>query len=192
LRQNPKHQYSNRDGAPVPTNLRSPPEKALDHRIVVTRVKCTSITRNVDVSPKMRIQANDRTKFGRFSKLPDGGVLCLALKSGSLEGDSTVRPPQNMETVMRLGIFALLAASAVGMIAVAADVSTANAQACRKNYYRCDLNRGGRIDPANPNCCWSPLAGPPSTSCPRNFYKCDLNAGGRIDPKHPGCCWNLR
>jgi hypothetical protein len=93
---------------------------------------------------------------------------------------------------MRFGIFGLLAALAVGVIAVAADVSTANAQACRKNYYRCDLNRGGRIDPANPNCCWSPLAGPPSTSCPRNFYKCDLNAGGRVDPRHPGCCWNLR
>src|ERR1700674_2790046 len=72
------------------------------------------------------------------------------------------------------------------------DVSTANAQTCRKNYYRCDLNRDGRIDPANPNCCWSPMAGPPSTSCPRNYYKCDLNAGGRVDPEHPGCCWNLR
>ena len=94
---------------------------------------------------------------------------------------------------MRFRIFGLLAALAVGMItAAAADVSAANAQACRKNYYRCDLNRDGRIDPANPNCCWSPMAGPPSTSCPRNFYKCDLNAGGRIDPEHPGCCWNLR
>ena len=50
---------------------------------------------------------------------------------------------------MRFGILTFLAALAVGMIAVAADVSTANAQACRKNYYRCDLNRGGRIDPAN-------------------------------------------
>jgi hypothetical protein len=93
---------------------------------------------------------------------------------------------------MRFAIFGLLAALAVGMITVAGDVSTASGQACRKNYYRCDLNRGGRIDPANPNCCWSPMAGPPSTSCPRNFYKCDLNAGGRVDPEHPGCCWNLR
>ena len=93
---------------------------------------------------------------------------------------------------MRFGIFGLLAALGIGMITVTGDVSTADAQACRKNYYRCDLNRGGRIDPANPNCCWSPAAGPPSTSCPRKFYKCDLNAGGRLDPAHPGCCWNLR
>jgi hypothetical protein len=54
---------------------------------------------------------------------------------------------------MRFRIFGLLAALAVGMIAAAAaDVSAANAQACRKNYYGCDLNRDGRIDPANPNC----------------------------------------
>ena len=103
-----------------------------------------------------------------------------------------IGPATDGETVMRFGIFGLLAALAVGMITVTGDVSTADAQVCRKNYYRCDLNRGGRIDPANPNCCWSPLAGPPSRSCPRNFYRCDLNAGGRIDPKHPGCCWNLR
>ena len=96
------------------------------------------------------------------------------------------------ETVMRYGIVGALAALAVMLIAMAGDGGTANAQACRKNYYRCDLNRGGRIDPDNPNCCWSPMAGPPSTSCPRNFYKCDLNAGGRVDPEHPGCCWNLR
>ena len=57
---------------------------------------------------------------------------------------------------MRFGIFGLLAALAVGMITVTGDVRTADAQACRKNYYRCDLNRGERIDPANPNCCWSP------------------------------------
>ena len=101
-------------------------------------------------------------------------------------------PATHGETVMRFGIFGLLAALAVGMITVTGDVRTADAQACRKNYYRCDLNRGGRIDPANPNCCWSPAAGPPSASCPRKFYKCDLNAGGRLDPQHPGCCWNLR
>ena len=41
---------------------------------------------------------------------------------------------------MRFGIFGLLAALAVGMITVTGDVSTADAQACRKNYYRCDLN----------------------------------------------------
>jgi hypothetical protein len=86
---------------------------------------------------------------------------------------------------MRFGIFRLLAALVVGMITVAGDVGTGNAQACRKNYYRCDLNRGRRIDPANPNCCWSPMTGRPSTSCPRNFYKCDLKAGGRVDPEHP-------
>jgi len=62
---------------------------------------------------------------------------------------------------MRFGIFGLLAALTMGMITAAGDVGTADARACRKNYYRCDLNRGGRIDPANPNCCWSPAAGPP-------------------------------
>ena len=62
---------------------------------------------------------------------------------------------------MRFGILWLLAALAVVMITVTGYVSTADAQACRKNYYRCDLNRGGRIDPANPNCCWSPARGPP-------------------------------
>ena len=86
----------------------------------------------------------------------------------------------------------VLAALAVGTMTMSVDLSTADAApACRTNYYRCSLNRGGRIDPDNPNCCWSPLAGPPNT-CPRNYYKCDLNRGGRIDPEHPGCCWNLR
>lgn len=67
------------------------------------------------------------------------------------------------------------------------------AQECRTNYYGCDLNRNGRIDPSNPGCCWSPAAGRPSQrSCPPNFYKCDLNRNGRVDPDHPGCCWNLR
>jgi hypothetical protein len=61
---------------------------------------------------------------------------------------------------MRFAIFGLLAALSAGMITLAGDASPANAQACRKNYYRCDLNRDGRIDPANPNCCWSPMAGP--------------------------------
>ena len=55
---------------------------------------------------------------------------------------------------MRFGIFGLLAALAVGMITVT-DISTADAQVCRKNYYRCDLNRGGRIDPEHPGCCWN-------------------------------------
>ena len=93
---------------------------------------------------------------------------------------------------MRIGIFGLLAALAVTMIAVERVNSAANAQACRKNYYRCDLKSGQKIDPANPDCCWSPVAGPPSTSCPRNFYRCDLNAGGRVDPERPGCCWKFR
>ncbi len=35
---------------------------------------------------------------------------------------------------MRFGIFGILAALAVGMITVAGDVGTANAQACRKDY----------------------------------------------------------
>lgn len=81
---------------------------------------------------------------------------------------------------------------AVALIAVAAS-NVAEARECRVNYYKCDLNRGGRIDPDNPGCCWSPAAGKPHvTACPRNFYKCDLNRGGRVDPAHPGCCWNLR
>ena len=33
-----------------------------------------------------------------------------------------------------------------------------------QEYYRCDLNRGGRIDPANPNCCWNPVAAPKASS----------------------------
>ena len=72
--------------------------------------------------------------------------------------------------------------------------SAAEAQECRTNYYRCDLNRGGRVDPTNPGCCWSPAAGRPSREpiCPANFYRCDLNRDGRVDPNHPGCCWNLR
>jgi hypothetical protein len=93
---------------------------------------------------------------------------------------------------MRCGILRVLTALTVGAIAVAAEGGTANAQECRTNYYACSLNRGGRIDPANPGCCWSPAAGRPSNSCAPNFYKCDLNAGGKIDRKHPGCCWNLR
>ena len=75
---------------------------------------------------------------------------------------------------MRFGIFGLLAALAAGMITVAGDASTANAQECRKNYYRCELNRGGRIDPANPNCCWSPAAGPPFHVVPEEFLQVRL------------------
>jgi len=51
---------------------------------------------------------------------------------------------------MRFGILGLLAALAAGMITLAGDASTANAQACRKNYYRCDLNRGGELIPPIP------------------------------------------
>jgi hypothetical protein len=40
---------------------------------------------------------------------------------------------------MRFGIVGLLAALVTGMITVAGDVSRANAQACRKNYYREEL-----------------------------------------------------
>jgi hypothetical protein len=94
---------------------------------------------------------------------------------------------------MRRGIFGVLTALAAALITVAGEGDTANAQECRTNYYRCSLNRDGRIDPANPGCCWSPAAGPPSNRyCAPNFYRCDLNRGGRIDPWHPGCCWNLR
>jgi hypothetical protein len=56
---------------------------------------------------------------------------------------------------MRFGIFGLLAALAAGMITVVGDASTANAQECRKNYYRCDLNAGGRVNPEHPGCCWN-------------------------------------
>lgn len=76
------------------------------------------------------------------------------------------------------------------MIAVLTTKASGASAQCRTNYYRCSLNVGGRIDPENPGCCWSPAAGAPNT-CPRNFYKCDLNAGGKVDPDHPGCCWNL-
>jgi hypothetical protein len=82
-----------------------------------------------------------------------------------------------------------IALAAMAIIASAAQ-GGAFAQECRTNYYPCSLNAGGRIDPGNPGCCWSPAAGPPNV-CPRNFYKCDLNAGGKVDPAHPDCCWNL-
>ncbi|MCB1460843.1 MAG: hypothetical protein KDJ23_13730 [Rhodoblastus sp.] len=42
---------------------------------------------------------------------------------------------------------------AVAIIATAAGV--AEARECRVNYYKCDLNRGGRVDPAHPGCCWN-------------------------------------
>jgi hypothetical protein len=86
-------------------------------------------------------------------------------------------------------------AIAVGILTlILTGLGTADAQECRTNYYRCDLNRGGRVDPSNPGCCWSPVAGRPSRDpvCLPNFYKCDLNRDGRVDPNHPGCCWNLR
>jgi len=89
-----------------------------------------------------------------------------------------------------LGMAGAVAALASVVTAVAG--SAAEARECRKNYYKCSLNRGGRIDPANPDCCWQPLAGPPSRACAPGFYRCDLNAGGRIDPRHPDCCWTGR
>ena len=90
-------------------------------------------------------------------------------------------------------VAATLAAVVIALPAVVitmAGVETANAQ-CRKNYYPCSLNRGGKIDPANPGCCWSPAAGAGNRNlqtCPSGFYKCDLNKDGPIDPKRPGCC----
>ena len=75
---------------------------------------------------------------------------------------------------MRFGILGKLAALAVGMITVTGDVSTADAQVCRKNYYRCDLNRGGKIYPANPNCCWTPPCGPPFQILPEEFLQVRL------------------
>jgi hypothetical protein len=89
---------------------------------------------------------------------------------------------------MKLLIAGAFIAGTLLTVVIPLGGGAANAQACRKNYYPCSLNRGGRIDPANPGCCWSPLAGSPS--CPKGFYECDLNKNGRIDPKHPGCCWN--
>ena len=86
-------------------------------------------------------------------------------------------------------IFTIYIALASGVVTIGMEGATA--QECRTNYYACSLNEGGRIDPANPGCCWSPAAGRPSkAACPPNFYKCDLNAGGKVDPAHPGCCWN--
>lgn len=29
------------------------------------------------------------------------------------------------------------------------------AGSCRRNYYPCSLNKHGRVDPANPGCCWN-------------------------------------
>lgn len=90
-----------------------------------------------------------------------------------------------------VGITGIVAALSVVMVVLAGG--TTEAKECRKNYYKCDLNKDGRIDPANPDCCWQPLAGAPSRDqCAPDFYRCDLNAGGRIDPKHPGCCWSGR
>ncbi|VFU10274.1 exported hypothetical protein [Methylocella tundrae] len=94
---------------------------------------------------------------------------------------------------MRCEIFGVLTTLVAVIITMLGNASAVNAQECRTNYYACSLNEGGRIDPANPGCCWSPAAGRPYKAvCPRNFYKCDLNAGGKVDPDHPGCCWNLR
>jgi hypothetical protein len=87
--------------------------------------------------------------------------------------------------------FAVVLMAGITSVALTGLEGTATAQACRKNYYPCSLNAGGKIDPNNPGCCWQPLAGPPNTSaCPKSFYACDLNKDGRLDPKHPGCCWN--
>ncbi len=89
---------------------------------------------------------------------------------------------------LRAGILGVLTLAIITI----ATVDSADAQTCRKNYYQCNLNAGGRIDPANPGCCWSPLAGRPSTvTCKPNYYRCDLNAGGRLDPFNPGCCLKL-
>ncbi len=84
----------------------------------------------------------------------------------------------------------LMAAMAVAVVAVTAGVAAAG-DACRTNYYRCAMNNGGRLDPANPGCCWNPIAGKGNINlqvCPRNFYKCDLNRDGSLDPTRPGCC----
>jgi diguanylate cyclase (GGDEF)-like protein len=52
----------------------------------------------------------------------------------------------------------LMAAMAMAVVAVTAGVAAAR-DACRTNYYRCAMNNGGRLDPANPGCCWNPIAG---------------------------------
>jgi hypothetical protein len=80
--------------------------------------------------------------------------------------------------------------AAMAVVAVTAGVAAAR-DACRTNYYRCAMNNGGRLDPANPGCCWNPVAGKGNINlqvCPRGFYKCDLNRDGSLDPKRPGCC----
>ena len=88
------------------------------------------------------------------------------------------------------GVCGLVAALVVVVTAVA-GVGAADAQECRRNYYPCSLNRGGKLDPANPGCCWNPAAGKGNINlqrCPSGFYKCDLNRDGKLDPERPGCC----
>jgi len=117
-------------------------------------------------------------------------------RQASRQGAIAMRP--NSFPLHRPGASAKRILGMAGAVAALASVVTAvagspaEARECRKNYYKCSLNRGGRIDPANPDCCWQPLAGPPSRACAPGFYRCDLNAGGRIDPRHPDCCWTGR
>jgi hypothetical protein len=75
---------------------------------------------------------------------------------------------------MRFGIFGLLAALAVGMITVTGDVSTADAQACRKNYYRCNLNRGGRIESRQSQLLLESRRGPPFHDLPEEILQVRL------------------
>src|SRR5260370_36661948 len=96
------------------------------------------------------------------------------------------RPRVSVKRILGIG-------AVVAVLAVVVTGGTGEAREGRKNYYKCSLNRDGRIDPANPDCCWQPLAGAPSrASCAPGLYRCDLNAGGRIDPRHPDCCWTWR
>jgi hypothetical protein len=89
------------------------------------------------------------------------------------------------------GMAGVVAISAIIAATTLAGGGTANAQQCAKNYYSCALNKGGKLDPNNPDCCWNALGKgnfKQASSCAKGFYKCDLNAGGKLDAAHPGCC----
>ena len=57
-------------------------------------------------------------------------------------------PPVGAELIF--GIRGVIAAALAVVVITFAAGGTANAQGCRKNYYPCSLNRGGKVDRANP------------------------------------------
>lgn len=85
---------------------------------------------------------------------------------------------------------AIIVILAFALVSLAGAGSSIAGPQCAKNYYSCSLNKGGKIDAANPGCCWNTLGKPNKNLlyCPKNFYKCDLNHDGKLDAQHPGCC----